>query len=149
MNLHLNKTDCLDCCWLVELFKEKLVITEDKGEIIELLTIIRCHLSISKVAEIFNISEYTTRQIRELRLQKESFQCQNKNKGLASLKRPNKLFLYFMGVNQLSTPNEERLLVFDFQIKQRWRNKNNFFYLTFQRFMHSSKEKTLTGKLAF
>ena len=104
------------------------MITEDKGEIIELLAIIPCHLSISKVAEIFNISEYTTRQIRELRLQKESFQCQNKNKGLASLKRPNKLFLYFMGVNQLSTPNEERLLVFDFQIKQRWRNKNNFFY---------------------
>ena len=31
---------------------------------------------------------------------KESFQCQNKNKGLASLKRSNKLFLHFMRVKK-------------------------------------------------
>ena len=65
-----QSTDCLNCCWLDELIKEKLVITENRGEIIQLLTIVPCDLSISKVSEVLNISEYTARQARELRLQK-------------------------------------------------------------------------------
>ena len=48
-----------------------LLITEDRGEIIQLLTIVFCDLSIFKNAEVFNVSEYTARQARELRLQKE------------------------------------------------------------------------------
>ena len=40
--------------------------------------------------------------------EKESFQYQNENKGLTSLKRPNKLFLWR---NQLSTLREERLCI--------------------------------------
>ena len=55
---------------MVELIKEKLAITEDRGEIIQLLTIVPCDLSISKVAEVFNVSVYTARQAPELRLQK-------------------------------------------------------------------------------
>ena len=47
-----------------------LLITEDRGEIIQLLTIVFCDLSIFKNA-VFNVSEYTARQARELRLQKE------------------------------------------------------------------------------
>ena len=65
-----QSTDCLNCCRLVELIKEKLAITEDRGEIIQLLTVVTCDLSISKVAEVFNISGYTARQACELRLQK-------------------------------------------------------------------------------
>ena len=48
-----------------------LLITEDRGEIIQLLTIVFCDLSIFKNAEVFSVSEYTARQARELRLQKE------------------------------------------------------------------------------
>ena len=44
-------------------------ITEDRGEVIQLLTIVPCNLSMSKVAEVFNVSEYTARQARELILQ--------------------------------------------------------------------------------
>ena len=65
-----QSTDCLNCCRLVELIKEKLVVTEDRGEIIQLLTIVPCDLPICKVAEAFNVSEYTARQARELRLPK-------------------------------------------------------------------------------
>ena len=62
--------DYLNCSRLVELVKEKLAITEDRGEIIPLLTIVPCNLSVSKVAKVFIISEYTARQARELILQK-------------------------------------------------------------------------------
>ena len=55
---------------MVELIKEKLAITEDRGEITQLLTNVIGDLSISKVAEVSNISEYTARQACELRLQK-------------------------------------------------------------------------------
>ena len=27
-----QSTDCLNCCWLVELIKEKLAIAEDRGK---------------------------------------------------------------------------------------------------------------------
>ena len=54
---------------MVELIKERLAITEDRGEIIQLLTTVPCNLSISKVAEVFNVSEYNERQACELRLQ--------------------------------------------------------------------------------
>ena len=127
-----QSTDCLNCCRLVEMIKKKLAITEDKGKIIQLKTIVPCDLSISKVAEVFGVSECTARQTHELRLQKESFQCQNKKEGLASLKRSNKLFLHFMRVKKSVAYSQGRkiVLVFDFQIKQRWR-------------------KTKTGKLTF
>ena len=63
MNPHLGKApDCLNCCRLVKLIKEKLAITEDTGEIIQALTVVPCDLSISKVAEVFNVLEYTARQ---------------------------------------------------------------------------------------
>ena len=65
-----QSTDCLHCCQLVEQIKEKLAITENREEIIQLLTIVFCDLSISKVAEVFNISEYTAREACELRLRK-------------------------------------------------------------------------------
>ena len=64
-----QNTDCLNCWQLVELIKEKLAITEDRGEII-ILTIVPCNLSTSKVAEVFNISEQNARKARRLRLQK-------------------------------------------------------------------------------
>ena len=59
---------------------------------------------------------------------KESSQCQNKNKGLTSLKRPKKL-----NKSAVYSKGRKIVLVFDCQIKQRWRNRNNFFYLTFQK----------------
>ena len=65
-----QRTDCLNCCQLINLLKEKLPITEDRGGIIQLFTIIPCDLSISKVAEVFNVSEYPARQAHELRLSK-------------------------------------------------------------------------------
>ena len=64
-----QNTDCLNCWQLVELIKEKLAFTEDRGEII-ILTIVPCNLSTSKVAEVFNISEQNARKARRLRLQK-------------------------------------------------------------------------------
>ena len=42
-----QSTDCLHCCQLVEQIKEKLAITENREEIIQLLTIVFCDLSIS------------------------------------------------------------------------------------------------------
>ena len=74
---------------------------------------------------------------------KEFFQCQNENKGLASLKRPNKLFLHFMRVKKsvVYSQGGKIVLVFDFQLRQRWRNRNDFFFLTYQRFMYSLKRK--------
>ena len=65
-----QSTDCLNCCWLVELIKEKLAIAEDRGKMFQLLTILPCDISISKVAEDFKVSEYTTRQACEFKLQK-------------------------------------------------------------------------------
>ena len=58
-----QSTDHLNCCRLVELINEKLAITEDRWEIIQLLTIVPCDLLISKVAEVFNVSEYTATRI--------------------------------------------------------------------------------------
>ena len=63
-----QSTDCLN--WLVELIKEKLAIAEDSGKMFQLLTILPCDISISKVAEDFKVSEYTTRQACEFKLQK-------------------------------------------------------------------------------
>ena len=108
--------DCLNCCWLVELIKEKVAITEDRGEIIQLLTIVPCDLSISKVAEVFNFSEYTAKQACEWDCEKEYFLCQNKNKGLTSLKRPNKLFLDFMRVKKSVIYSQGRKIVLGIQL---------------------------------
>ena len=58
-----QSTDHLNCCRLVELINEKLAITEDRWEIIQLLTNVPCDLLISKVAEVFNVSEYTATRI--------------------------------------------------------------------------------------
>ena len=55
---------------MVELIKEKLAITEDRGKFIQLLTIVSRDLSISKVAEVFNVPEYNARQACDLRLRK-------------------------------------------------------------------------------
>ena len=63
-----QSADCLNCCRLVKLIKEKLAITEDKGEIIQFSTIVPSDLSISKAAKVFNVSEYTAGQACELRL---------------------------------------------------------------------------------
>ena len=61
------------CCWFMskgkvaihwQLFTWTLV-----KEIIQLLTTVTCNLSISKVAGVFNVSEYNERQACELRLQ--------------------------------------------------------------------------------
>lgn len=62
--------DCSNFSRLVELIKEKLTITEDRNKIIQLLTIVPCDFSISKVAEVFNVSTYTATQVRNLRLKK-------------------------------------------------------------------------------
>lgn len=62
--------DCSNCSRLVELIKEKLTITEDRNKIIQLLTIVPCDFSISKVAEVFNVSTYTATQAHNLRLKK-------------------------------------------------------------------------------
>ena len=127
--------DCLNClnyCRLLELVKKKLAIFEDRGEIIQLLTIVPCDESISKVAEVFNVSEYTIIHACELRLQKGILSIPEQKKGLASV---NKSVVYSHGRKIVSVVN--------FQRKQGWRNRKNFFCLTFQRFMHSLKGKPL------
>ena len=65
-----HSSDCSNCSSLIELIKEKLAVTDDRREIIQLLTIVPCDLSISKIAEIFNVSEYTAKPSCDLRLQK-------------------------------------------------------------------------------
>ena len=92
-----ESTNCLNYCRLLELIKKKLAITEDRGEIIQLLTIVPCDESISKVAEVFNVSEYTIRHVCELRLQKEILSIPEQKKG------------WHLWINQSSTPMEERL----------------------------------------
>ena len=146
-----QSSDCLNCCWMVKLIKERLAVTEDRREIIQLSTIVPCDLSISKVAEIFNVSEYTARQARQLRVQKGIVSIPEWIQRVGISRETKQLFLYFMRVKKSVVYSQGRriVLVFNFQIKQRWRNRNSIFHLTFQRFMYSLKRKILTGKLAF
>ena len=107
-----QSTDCLNCCRLVELIKEKLAITEDRGEIIQLLTIVPCDLPISKVVEVFKVPEYTARQACELRLRK----------GILSMpEQKQRAGFHFMRVKKSVVYCHARkiVLLFDFQIKQR------------------------------
>ena len=65
-----HSSDCSNCSQLTRLIKKKLAVTNDRREIIQLLTIVPCDLSISKIVGIFNVSEYTAKQSCDLRLQK-------------------------------------------------------------------------------
>ena len=65
-----HSSDCSNCSQLTRLIKKKLAVTNDRREIIQLLTIVPCDLSISKIVRIFNVSEYTAKQSCDLRLQK-------------------------------------------------------------------------------
>ena len=143
--------DCLNCCWLVELIKKKLGITEDRGEIIQLLTISPYDLSISKVAEVFNISEYTARQAHKLRLQKGIFLMSEWKQRVGISQETKQIVLVFYESEEITRllPGKKDYFSIRLLDKQRWRNRNNFFYVTCQRFMRSLKRKTLTGKLAF
>ena len=85
---------------MVELIKEKLATTEDRGKIIQLLTIVPCDLSISKVREVFIISEYTARQAHELRLQKGIPSMPERKQRVDMFQETNKLFLHFMRVKK-------------------------------------------------
>ena len=76
-----QSTDCLHCCQYSELIKKKLAISNNTGEIIQLLTIVPWDLSTSKVAVVFSVSQLlklqkfsmfqSAIQACELRLQKE------------------------------------------------------------------------------
>ena len=137
---------------MVELIKERLAVTEDRREIIQLSTIVPCDLSMSKVAEIFYVSEYTARQARQLRVQEGIVSIPEwiQRVGI-SRETKQKLFLHFMRVKKSVVYSQWRkiVLVFNFQIKQRQRNRNSIFHLTFQRFMYSLKRKILTGNWLF
>ena len=62
--------DCSNCARLVELIKEKLSTTKERSEIVRLLTIVPNDFTISKVVEVFNVSEYSAKRARELRFKK-------------------------------------------------------------------------------
>ena len=65
-----KSTDCSSCSRLVELIKEKLANTENRTEIIQLLTIVPCDFSVAKVVEVFKVSQNAAKQARKLRLEK-------------------------------------------------------------------------------
>ena len=65
-----TNTDSSSCARLVELIKEKLSTTKERSEIVCLLTIVPNDFTISKVVEVFNVSEYSAKQARELRFKK-------------------------------------------------------------------------------
>ena len=58
---------------MVELIKEKLSITKERSEIIYLITVVPNDFTISKIVEVFSVSEYSAKQARELRHKKVSY----------------------------------------------------------------------------
>ena len=58
------------CVRLVKLLQEKISATSDRDEVVQCLTIVPDTWSISKTAEVFNVTQYALRQARELKAKK-------------------------------------------------------------------------------
>ena len=100
---------------MVELIKEKFAITEDRGEIIQLLTIVPCDLLIFKFGEVLNVSEYTARQACEMRLKKTILSMPERKQRAGISQETKQTVLAFYESEEIS----HLVLVFNFQIKQR------------------------------
>ena len=146
-----HSSDCSNCSQMIELIKEKLTVTNDRREIIQLLSIVPCDLSISKIAEIFNVSEYTAKPSCDLRLQKGILSMLETKQRVGISQETKESVLEFYESEEISRLLSGKKDVVSVRLpdKTRIKKQNVFSYATFLRFMNSLSKKNLIRKLAF